>query len=140
MRLLFILGLLVSTAAYATCIRDFTRCEAQNKFQNIYHLETVRCSPPGGPVHKTTTMYIYNPLVSSCAPIPRQGCMKPIVERELNKYRHTYFQADIKIVGKHAFLKMDDRRFLQQGDFHISTPGSNYMLLDGYTCVMNGEE
>lgn len=132
-KLLFTL-LVLPTLAQATCMLEVTRCETSNKFQNIYQIEKVSCSPPGGPVHVTEKLQIFNPLVNDCGPVPTRGCMKPIVERDFNTTRHFYLQADIKTVGRRSFIKIDDRKFLQQGDFHISTPKNDYMLLDGYRC------
>jgi hypothetical protein len=138
MKIFILSTLLISSSAMATCIMDFTKCSPNNNFQNSYELRTTRCSPPGGPVHKSTVLTITNKLVGDCTPRPYPGCLKPLVQRELNTTRHNYLQADIKMMGRHVFIRIDDRRFLPQGEFHISTPKADYMLLPGYTCVQNG--
>lgn len=118
----------------ATCMMEVTKCEAKNSFQNIYQLEKVSCSAPGGPLRTSKTFKIFNKLSSDCGPVYSEGCMKPLVNRNLNQTRHNYFQVEIKKVGKKSFIKIDDRRVLHQGDFHLSTPDSDFMFLEGYNC------
>jgi hypothetical protein len=134
MKFLLTLVLALPTLASATCMIQKTTCKSENNFQNIYELEKVSCAAPGGPVRTTETFRIYNTLVSDCGQVYRRGCMKPIVDRKLNTTRHLYLQVDIEQKGKDVFLKIDDRKFLAQGDFHISTPNAEFMLLNGYTC------
>jgi hypothetical protein len=97
-------------------------------------MEKVSCSPPGGPVNTSKTFKIINPLVNDCGPVHTRDCLKPIFEMRLNTTRHNYFQADLKTMGKHTFLKIDDRRVIHQGDFHLSTPKADYIMLSGYKC------
>jgi len=126
--------LLFINSAYATCFMERLRCTPPAKFQNIYELQMVSCSPPGGPVTRTETLNIYNELVSTCGPVPRQGCLKPIVSRQLNTTRHMFLQAEIRIDRGGNYLRIDDRRTLPQGGFHISTPQAGFMRLDQYDC------
>lgn len=132
--LIFTSLIFVSTLAQATCLVQSIRCEADNKFQNIYELDKLSCAAPGGPLRVTKNFRILNPLVSDCGPVARPNCMKPIFRKQLNTTRHNYFQADLKMTGKDVFLKIDDRGVVPQGGFQISTPGGDYILLDGYNC------
>lgn len=129
-----IICLLFVNSAYATCFMERLRCVPSAKFQNIYELQMVSCSPPGGPVSRTETLNIYNELVSSCGANPRPGCLKPIASRVLNFSRNMFFQAEIRIDRSGNYLRIDDRRFLQPGEFHISTPNAGFIRLDGYQC------
>lgn len=118
-----IISLLLVNSAWATCMLERTECRASNKFQNTYELVKVSCAAPGGPVRRTTTFTISNPLIEDA-----------LVQRELNNTRHHFLQVSIKTKDKISFIKIDDRRFLREGEFHISTPKSDYMKLSGYTC------
>lgn len=133
-KILFCL-LLLSQSAMATCFMERITCHPAARFQNIYEIESVSCSPPGGPVTKTEKLNIYNELVSTCGPVHRRGCLKPILSRELNLTRHMFLQAEIRIDRFGNFLRIDDRRTLRQGEFHISTPNAGYMQLVDYRCA-----
>jgi len=114
---------ILSNSAWATCMLEKTKCSPSNSFQNIYSLIKVSCAAPGGPVRTTITLNITNRLLD-----------EQLVNRELNTTRHNYLQASILEKDKKNFIKIDDRRFLREGEFHISTPNSDYMYIDGYKC------
>jgi hypothetical protein len=135
MKKILILTLILSGQVYATCMLQKTVCSPDNNFQNTYELEKVSCAAPGGPVRTTETFLIYNPLANNnCSPVASRGCHKPIFKRNLNTTRHYYLQVEIQQRGQDVFLKIDDRAFLPQGSFHISTPNNDFKLLTGYTC------
>lgn len=118
-----LISFLFVNSAWGTCMLEKIECKSQNKFQNKYELVKVSCAAPGGPVRKTTTFTISNPLLDEV-----------IVQRELNTTRHLYLQVSIRTKDKLSYIKIDDRRFLREGEFHISTLNADYMLLDGYSC------
>lgn len=126
--------LLFVNSAYATCFIERLTCTPQNNFQNIYELEMVSCSPPGGPVNRTETFNIYNKLVSSCVPTPRPGCQKPIFSRRTNFSRDNYLQVQIRVDRSGNFMRIDDRKFSSQGEINISTPNAGFMRLEDYSC------
>lgn len=118
-----LISLLLINSAWATCMLERTVCAPNNKFQNTYGLVKVSCAAPGGPVRTTTTFTMTNPLIDEV-----------LVQRELNTTRHLYLQVSLKMKDKTNYLKIDDRRFLREGEFHISTPKADFMQLTGYKC------
>lgn len=120
---LILISFLIMNSAFATCMFIKTECKTKNQFQNTYELLKVSCSAPGGPSRTTKTFIISNPNLD-----------ENIVKRKLSENRDVFFQVAIKNIDGKPYIKIDDRRILQYGEFHISTPNSDFMLLDGYKC------
>ena len=136
-KVLFLMIVLLTSSVHATCLREVTTCASSSHFLNSYEMESIRCAPPGGPVQETKTFRIYNLLVNDCGPVSHAGCLKPLFENKLSMEESHYFQADLKISLNQAYLLIDDRRIIPQGAVHYSTPQSDYMFLEGYSCSSN---
>jgi hypothetical protein len=119
-----VLTLIISNLSFATCMMTRTLCTTNAQFENSYEIRKVSCSPPGGPVHRTTYFSVYNSLVGK----------KPLIAKKFNTTRDNYFEAKIETIGKTHFLSIDDRSLVTQTNINISTDANNPKELYGYRC------
>lgn len=109
-------------------------CTPSSNFENIYIIEKVSCSPPGGPVSISKNFLIKNPVTFNCSPIATRNCDKEIFKALIDvQSKHRYFDAQINLDGRIPSLFIDDRRTLPQGKEHLRV-GLAQLSLNNYKC------